>query len=206
MAKPRRRRAGRPRKVDAARFPGGKLRQDTRAGPTDELLAKRAELVGSAYATHPDAGWLVGILYLRGELHPPRVDTEEEESAEEAQARADVARNRRDAAERFVRLSNQHRRLIGAPQIPSAVDPLQTPGSDHPDDPAFYARVRAEWFASIDALMDAGHMPMIAVIRACRDEWAPLSYLPAGLDALHEAGPGIKRAGRRAADMVREAA
>lgn len=206
MAKPRRRRrAGRPRK-DAPRYPSGKLRQVPAAGPTDELIAKRSELVGSAYATHPDAGWLVGILYLRGELHPPRVNTEEEESAEEAQARADVARNRRDAAERFVRLSNLHRRLIGAPQIPSAVDPLQTPGSDYPDDPAHFARIRAEWHASIDALMAAGDMPMMAVIRACRDEWAPLSYLPAGLDALHEAGPSIKRAGRRAADMVRAAA
>lgn len=200
MAKARKR--GRPRK-DGPRYPSGELRP---AGPTEEMLAKRSELVGSAYATHPDAGWLVGILYLRGELHPPRADTEQEESAQEAQARADVARNRRDAAERFVRLANQYSRLIGAPQTPSAVAPLQTPGSDHPDDPAFYARVRAEWHASIDALMAAGDMPMMAVIRACRDEWAPLSYLPAGLDALHEAGESIKRAGRRAADMAREAA
>lgn len=196
MAKPRRRRAGRPRKVDAPRFPGGKLRQVSPAGPTDELLAKRAELVGTAYATHPDAGWLVGIMYLRGELHP-------EGGGPDA---GDIARSRRDAAERFVRLSSQHSQLIGAPQIPGAVDPLQTPGSDYPDDPAHFARVRAEWHASIDALMAAGNMPMMAVIRACRDEWAPLSYLPAGLDALHEAGPGIKRAGRRAADLVREAA
>ena len=195
MAKPRRRRAGRPRK-DAPRYPSGKLRQAPAAGPTDELMAKRAELVGTNYATHPDAGWLVGIMYLRGELHPKG----------DCPDAGDIARNRRDAAERFVRLSNQHSRLIGAPQIPSAVDPLQTPGSDQPDDPAFYARVRAEWHASIDALMAAGHMPMMAVIRACRDEWAPLSYLPAGLDALHEAGESIKRAGRRAADMVREAA
>lgn len=196
MAKPRRRRrAGRPRK-DAPRYPSGKLRQAPAAGPTDELMAKRAELVGTNYATHPDAGWLVGILYLRGELHP-------KDGTPDAD---DIARNRRDAAERFVRLSNQHSRLIGAPQIPSAVDPLQTPGTDYPDDPAFYARIRAEWHASIDALMAAGHMPMLAVIRACRDEWAPLSYLPAGLDALHEAGESIKRAGRRAADMVREAA
>lgn len=200
MAKAKKR--GRPRK-EGPRYPSGELRP---AGPTEEMLAKRAELVGSAYATHPDAGWLVGILYLRGELHPPRVDTEEEESAEDAQARADTARERRDAAERFVRLSNQYSRLIGVPPIPSAVDPLQTPGSDHPDDPVHFARVRAEWFASLDALMAAGNMPMMAVIRACRDEWAPLSYLPAGLDALHEAGESIKRAGRRAADMVREAA
>jgi len=206
MAKPRRRRrAGRPRK-DGPRYPSGKLRQAQAVGPTDELITKRSELVGTNYATHPDAGWLVGILYLRGELHPPRVNTEEEESAEEAQARADVARNRRDAAERFIRLSNLHSRLIGAPQIPSAVDPLRTPSSDHPDDPVLFARVKAEWQASMDALMTAGYMPMLAVIRACRDEWAPLSYLPAGLDALHEAGPSIKRAGRRAADMVREAA
>ena len=67
MAKPRRRRAGRPRK-DGPRYPSGKLRQVTPAGPTDELMAKRAELVGTAYATHPDAGWLVGILYLRGDM------------------------------------------------------------------------------------------------------------------------------------------
>lgn len=198
----RRKKAGRPRK-EGPRYPSGKLKQEV--GPTSELLAKRAELVGEKHATHPDAVWLIGILWLRGELHPP-LDHGRRETQEEAQARADVARGRRDAAERFIRLAGLMSVLTGAPRQPHSVDPMHAPGKDERDDPVFYARVRAEYLESIAVLEEAGAMPMMAVIRACRDEWAPLSYLPAGLDALHEAGGRIAAAGRRAARQAREAA
>jgi len=195
MAKKPRKRAskgGRPRKK-GDRYPSGKLRP---SGPTAELLAHRVAAVGERNGMAPDAGWLIGALFLAGSLHPAKPSG--------PGADQDIARARRDAGERFVDLSAQMHRLVQAPGTPQAVDPLRSGGRSGEDNPVHYARVRAEYDASLTALQSAGNLAMMAVIRAARDEWAPVSYIPPGLDALACAHEAIKRAGRRAAEAARE--
>lgn len=191
MAKSRRRRnfPGRRRKIDAPRKPSGKIRDALPAGPTPELLAMRAELVGAGDALHQDAAWWIGRLHLTGKLH----------DGGPAEAAAELSAARRDAAERFRRLCEEYGRLLLAPREPGAIDPNRQHGRSLRDTERYELRLHAEYDASFAALHDAGRAVLVAVGRACRDEEAPLLLVKRGLDALAAAHQAIKRAGREAA-------
>lgn len=193
------RHAGRPRHVDAARKPTGKVRDGKPAGPTAELLAHRAAVVGADNAIHPDAGWLIGQWHLTGVLRdplPPGLAGSERQAAEQAQAECSTAR--RNAAERFRRLCEQYSRLLLSPKQPDALDPNRARGRSLRDSSCLFAKLRAEYDVSFAALQDCGRDVLIAVGRACRDEDAALYRVKRGLDALDAAHDAIKRAGREA--------
>lgn len=137
----RRRRGGRPRKA-GQRYPNGALHH-RKVGPTDELIARRAEAVGVRNAREQAAGWLPGQLYLRG----------------------DISEAQLEAARRWHGVGIAYKRLLEG-QRPIKAVTLDMPSGGPPvDDPDAYARTKARYDLYFDAIASRGRH----VLRACVD-------------------------------------
>lgn len=180
---------GRPRKF-AARHPGGKIvraeqerkpRDDV--GPTDELKAHRAVIVGAGNALHSDAGWTIGALFLLGKLDDHRD--------------RDAAMRRRDAGERLCKIMARYERQLCLPRRPKAADMARTDGSvDNADNGDEYRLAMRDYQRCRDALAARGWHVQSATLRAAKDEcgWR-VDQVVEGLDAIVEAtGRKAKRA------------
>jgi hypothetical protein len=181
MAKTRRRRAGRPRKV-GPRKPSGDLQRRETTLPPPEIVARRAALVGSAQDQR--AGYILGVMHARGLIsqdeHNAGLDHGERCAAYEA--------------------------LIDAPR---GFETRPEGRSLATDDPRRWAWVQAEMAACRQALRQLDHRCTIALSRAIADMPEALqlvNFVRPALAALYDARDDIRRAGQRAADGMREAA
>jgi hypothetical protein len=161
MAAPRRRRAGRRRK-DGRRHPGGQIVRE-KVGATDQLLARRAELVGEKHARDQNAAWLPGQLFLRGVL-----------TAEQAEA----ARRWHGWAVAYKKLLEGHR--------PVKALSLDMPRGGAPvDDPAAYARAKQRYDLCFEAISSRGrHVLRVAVDCVFHDRAGDVALIREGLEAL----------------------
>lgn len=152
------RRRGRKRR-DTVRYPGGQVRYDW-PGPTDELLAHRAALVGltADYKGLRDQrfGSLFGLWWLAGEFK--RFDSPEEVY---------------DAACRLVKLSAEVNAMLCGPAWPKALDMSGVSGASlAAEDEERYARVMRQWSRALVILgnMDSAGKHRRATLAAARNE------------------------------------
>lgn len=178
----RRRRAGRQRKVAAARHPGGQIVRDRDSTlPPPEIIARRLLAVDGEGAAWQDqrAGSVFGIMLARKLI---TLD----------QHNAGMAYGERCAA---------YEALIGSPR---GFGTRPEGRSLATDDPARWAWTKAEMAACRKALAPLDPRCRVALTRATHDmpeamQWVP--FVKPALQALHEAEDTIKRAGRAAAMM-----
>lgn len=171
---------GRKRKF-AARYPSGeivKAQQTPRprddVGPTDELVAHRAIVVGAGNALDPDAGWEIGKLYLLGLL-----DDRRDRGA---------AIRRRDAGERLCKIMARYERQLCLPRPPKAADMARTDGSvDNEDNGEEYRLAMRDYQRCRSALATRGWQVQAATLRAAKEErgWR-VDHVIEGLDAISE--------------------
>lgn len=176
-------RRGRKRKMNVQRYPSGeivKAQQQSRQpredfGPTDELVAHRAVLVGAGNALHSDAGWTIGALFLLGKLDD-RHDR-------------DAATRRRDAGERLCKIMARYERQLCLPRRPQAASMARTDGGvDNADDGDEYRLAMRDYQRCRDALAARGWQVQAATLKAAKDEsgWR-IDLVIEGLDAISEA-------------------
>lgn len=158
---------GRPT-LPGQRHPNGRLvwRPPEPAGPTPEILARRAELVGQDHAKDPDAEWLIGRMRLNGQI-----------TASECEA----GRRYRDTARRLERMMAA---AFDGPRHYKAFDPRPGKQGRPEVDDDDLRRTREQHDAAFEALTLAGWHARRAVANAVRDEPVALEALKVGLEAL----------------------
>lgn len=172
------RQGGRPRKP-GKREPNGQIRRDTSPNIAAETEARRRHLVGNSWRD-PDAGWLIGCWYLRGELRKPHEKTDQR------------ARERRDAAKSYLSALADMCMVLGVPQHRDSLGNLQ-PKGQAPDLPERrISSIFIVYHERVECLRRAGERwpgTKQAVEQALQDDWnTSREQVIEGLDALIDAG------------------
>lgn len=145
-------------------------------GPPPGVLAQRTLLMADVvrqyptafaapYAADPDAGWLIGRLYLAGQL----------------------SSTQRDAAKELLSVTKRYEALLLAPKSVDSVLMLQPRGLSTESDAAYVKRfhkARRKYERLYHALADAGHDARTAVAKALNEQPASLALVRKGLNAL----------------------
>jgi len=181
MAKRRRRRkAGRPRNIEAKRHPNNSVVRSERLEATKECHDKRVAALRKlaakpidfddlkAMAKEGDAGWYIGRLRLVGK----------------------ITQQQRDAAERYKSAIDAYKsalRVFDPPAEPKAMDIGKISGRINESDEDHqrrFERAKADYERLYHALADHGHNMVRTVTRALNDEEVDIETLRTGLEIL----------------------
>jgi hypothetical protein len=134
-------------------------------GATDELIARRTEIVGQQHARSDHAAWLPGILLLRGVI-----------TAEQ-----------HEAARKWHGWAISYRKLLEGPRPVQAISLSPPRGGNPVDDPEYFAIAKSRYELCWDALASRGRH----VLRACVDATfhekpGDVALIAEGLEALRK--------------------